>query len=112
MHLRTHVKAANRGKHTHGDSEYIDGMIEHDNHVGLLLKAIDDLGIAKDTIVVYSTDNGPHMNTWPGGAKREFAYGAESKIGTFSESLMSEAKKSGWGVVSMKNDWKSIFPRE
>ena len=72
MHLRTHVKAANRGKYPHGDSEYIDGMIEHDNHVGALLKALDDLGLANDTIVVYSTDNGPHMNTWPDGAMTWF----------------------------------------
>jgi arylsulfatase A-like enzyme len=72
MHLRTHVKAENRGKYQHGDSEYIDGMIEHDNHVGLLLKALDDLGLANDTIVVYSTDNGPHMNTWPDGAMTPF----------------------------------------
>jgi arylsulfatase A-like enzyme len=72
MHLRTHVKAENRGKYQHGDSEYIDGMIEHDNHVGLLLKALDDLGLANDTLVVYSTDNGPHMNTWPDGAMTPF----------------------------------------
>jgi phosphoglycolate phosphatase-like HAD superfamily hydrolase len=43
---------------------------------------------------------------------REFAYGAESKIGTFSDALMAEAKKDGWTVISMKNDWKMIFPRE
>jgi arylsulfatase len=72
MHLRTHVKAENRGKYTHGDSEYIDGMIEHDAHVGALLKALDDLGIANNTIVVYSSDNGPHMNTWPDGAMTPF----------------------------------------
>jgi haloacid dehalogenase-like hydrolase len=41
---------------------------------------------------------------------REFAYGAESGIGTFSDALMAEAKKSGWPVISMKNDWKTIFP--
>ncbi len=68
MHLRTHVKAENRGKYTHGDSEYIDGMIEHDGHIGQLLNALDDMGIADNTIVVYTTDNGPHMNTWPDGA--------------------------------------------
>jgi hypothetical protein len=45
-------------------------------------------------------------------AEREWAYGAESKIGTFSNALMSEAKKSGWTVVDMKNDWKRIFPFE
>jgi arylsulfatase A-like enzyme len=63
MHFRTHVKAENRGKS--GQDEYSDGMVEHDGHVGALLKAIDDLGLANDTIVMYSTDNGPHYNTWP-----------------------------------------------
>jgi arylsulfatase len=46
-------------------TEYADGMIEHDNTVGAILKAIDDLGIAYDTIVLYTTDNGPHQNSWP-----------------------------------------------
>jgi hypothetical protein len=45
-------------------------------------------------------------------SEREFAYGAESKIGTFSESLMAEANEKGWTVVSMRNDWKRIFPVE
>jgi hypothetical protein len=43
-------------------------------------------------------------------AEREFAYGAESKIGTFSNALMSEAKARSWGVISMKNDWRQVFP--
>ena len=72
MHLRTHVRSEHRGKYKHGDSEYIDGMIEHDETVGSLLKALDDMGIANDTIVVYSSDNGPHMNTWPDGAMTAF----------------------------------------
>jgi arylsulfatase len=63
MHFRTHVKAANRGKS--GQDEYADGMVEHDGQVGELLKLLDDLGIANDTIVFYSTDNGPHYNAWP-----------------------------------------------
>jgi arylsulfatase len=63
MHFRTHVKAEHRG--ISGQDEYSDGMVEHDRHVGLLLKKLDDLGIANDTIVFYSTDNGPHYNTWP-----------------------------------------------
>ena len=45
-------------------------------------------------------------------AAREYAYGAESKIGTFSDALMAEAKKNGWTVISMKNDWKRIFAFE
>jgi arylsulfatase len=72
MHLRTHVRPEHRGRYKHGDSEYIDGMIEHDETIGALLKALDDMGIADDTIVVYSTDNGPHMNTWPDGAMTPF----------------------------------------
>ena len=63
MHFRTHVKAEHRG--ISGQDEYSDGMVEHDMHVGELLKLIDDLGLANDTIVLYSTDNGPHYNTWP-----------------------------------------------
>ncbi len=63
MHFRTHVKPELRG--ISGQNEYGDGMVEHDMHVGKLLKKLDDLGIADNTIVFYSTDNGPHMNTWP-----------------------------------------------
>jgi len=72
MHLRTHVRAEHRGRYKHGDSEYIDGMIEHDDTIGMLLKALDDMGIASNTIVVYTSDNGPHMNTWPDGAMTAF----------------------------------------
>jgi len=68
MHLRTHVRAEHRGRYQHGDSEYIDGMMEHDDTIGKILKFLDDQGLANDTIVVYTTDNGPHMNTWPDGA--------------------------------------------
>ncbi|MEE8107464.1 MAG: arylsulfatase [Planctomycetota bacterium] len=63
MHFRTHVKKSLRG--ISGQDEYSDGMVEHDMHVGQLLKVLDDLGIADNTIVFYSTDNGPHQNTWP-----------------------------------------------
>lgn len=70
MHFRTHVKAANRGKS--GQDEYADGMVEHDAMVGELLKLLDDLGIANDTIVFYSTDNGPHYNAWPDAGTTQF----------------------------------------
>lgn len=63
MHFRTHVKKEHRG--ISGQDEYADGMVEHDMHVGQILKKLDDLGIVDNTIVFYSTDNGPHMNTWP-----------------------------------------------
>jgi arylsulfatase len=72
MHLRTHVRQEHRGRYQHGNSEYIDGMIEHDETIGSLLKALDDMGIANNTIVVYTSDNGPHMNTWPDGAMTPF----------------------------------------
>ena len=57
MHFRTHVRADHRHK---GNDEYTDGMIEHDAMVGQLLKLVDELGIGDNTIVQYSTDNGPH----------------------------------------------------
>ena len=62
MHFRTHVRADHRHP---GNDEYTDGMIEHDLTVGQFLKLLDDLGIADNTVVMYSTDNGPHYNTWP-----------------------------------------------
>ena len=70
MHFRTHVKAEHRG--ISGQDEYSDGMVEHDMHVGELLKLIDDLGLANDTIVQYSTDNGLHYNTWPDAGTTQF----------------------------------------
>jgi arylsulfatase len=63
MHFRTHVKESHIG--ISGQDEYSDGMVEHDMHVGELLKLLDELGIANNTLVMYSTDNGPHYNTWP-----------------------------------------------
>jgi len=73
MHLRTHVRAEHRDKPgLNSRTEYADGMIEHDGTVGTLLKTLDDLGIANDTIVLYTTDNGPHANTWPDAATTPF----------------------------------------
>jgi len=70
MHFRTHVKDELRG--ISGQDEYGDGMVEHDMHVGKLLAKLDELGIADNTIVHYSTDNGPHMNTWPDAGSSPF----------------------------------------
>jgi len=70
MHAYTHVRPSMLGQS--GISEYFDGMIEHDGHVGQLLKTLDDLGIANNTILVYTTDNGPHMNSWPDGGYTPF----------------------------------------
>ena len=70
MHYYTHVKKEQLG--ASGQGFYNDGMLEHDGHVGQLLAKLDELGIAENTIVVYSTDNGPHFNQWPDAAITPF----------------------------------------
>ena len=72
MHLRTHTKPESLGQAGRWQSPYHDTMIDHDKDVGALLDELDELGIAEDTIVIYSTDNGPHMNTWPDGGMTPF----------------------------------------
>ncbi len=72
MHLRTHTKSESLGQAGRFQSAYHDTMIDHDKNVGQVLKVIDDLGIANNTFVMYSTDNGPHMNSWPDGAMTPF----------------------------------------
>jgi arylsulfatase len=72
MHFRTHPKAASIGQAGRWQDIYHDVMIDHDRNVGTVLQKIDQLGLANDTIVFYSTDNGPHMNTWPDGAMTPF----------------------------------------
>ncbi|HTY40447.1 MAG TPA: arylsulfatase [Thermoanaerobaculia bacterium] len=77
MHLRTHTKPeslgqASRAQFGRAQSPYHDTMIDHDGNVGTVLKALDDLGMAENSIVMYSTDNGPHMNSWPDGGMTPF----------------------------------------
>ena len=72
MHFRTHVAPDKLGQAGVWQSEYHDGMIEHDRRIGEMLDQLDELGIAEDTIVVYSTDNGVHMNSWPDGGMTPF----------------------------------------
>lgn len=72
MHFRSHVKPESKGQSGRWQSEYHDVMIDHDKNVGTVLKAIDDADIADNTFVMYSTDNGPHMNSWPDGAMTPF----------------------------------------
>lgn len=72
MHFRTHTKPESIGQTGRWQSPYHDTMVDHDKNVGTVLKALDDLGMADDTIVMYSTDNGPHMNTWPDAAMTPF----------------------------------------
>jgi len=72
MHARTYAKPESKGQSGRWQSEYHDAMIDHDKNVGTVLKALDEAGIADNTFVMYSTDNGPHMNTWPDGAMTPF----------------------------------------
>ncbi len=72
MHVFTHVRPSMIGQSGMPGNEYADGMIEHDGDVGKLLKALDDLGIANNTIVIYSTDNGPNQFSWPDAATTPF----------------------------------------
>ena len=72
MHFRTHTKPESLGQAGRWQSPYHDTMIDHDKNVGEVLKVLDDLKIADNTFVMYSTDNGPHMNSWPDGAMTPF----------------------------------------
>ncbi|OPY68991.1 MAG: Arylsulfatase precursor [Syntrophorhabdaceae bacterium PtaU1.Bin034] len=72
MHLFTHTKPESRGQAGRWQSPYHDTMVDHDKLVGQMLDLLDELGIADNTFVMYSTDNGPHMNTWPDGAMTPF----------------------------------------
>ena len=70
MHFRTHVAEKNLGKS--GQDHYSDRMVVHDEQIGQILDKLDELGIADNTIVMYSTDNGPENDTWPDGANTPF----------------------------------------
>ncbi len=72
MHVFTHVRESMKGQSGMAGNEYADGMIEHDQDVGKLLKALDALGIADNTIVIYTTDNGPNQFSWPDAASTPF----------------------------------------
>jgi arylsulfatase len=70
MHFRTHLADKNRGKS--GQDDYSDRMVTHDEQIGMMLDKLEELGIADNTIVMYSTDNGPENDTWPDGANTPF----------------------------------------
>jgi arylsulfatase A-like enzyme len=70
MHFRTHLADKNRGKS--GQDDYSDRMVTHDEQIGQMLDKLEELGIADNTIVMYSTDNGPENDTWPDGANTPF----------------------------------------
>ena len=115
MHFRTHPKPESVGQAGRWQSEYHDTMIDHDKLVGGLLAHLDELGIAEDTIVVYSTDNGPHMNTWPDGGMTPF----RSEKNTNWEGAFRVPELIRWpghipaGVVSNEivqhHDWLPTF---
>ena len=115
MHFRTHPKPESVGQAGRWQSEYHDTMIDHDTLVGGLLDQLDELGIADDTIVIYSTDNGPHMNTWPDGGMTPF----RSEKNTNWEGAFRIPEMIRWpghipaGVVSNEivqhHDWLPTF---
>ncbi|NEH42128.1 sulfatase-like hydrolase/transferase [Rhizobium leguminosarum] len=72
MHVFTHVRESMRGQSGMVGNEYADGMVEHDQMVGKILKKLEELGIADNTIVVYTTDNGPNQWSWPDAATTPF----------------------------------------
>jgi arylsulfatase A-like enzyme len=115
MHFRTHTKPESIGQSGKWQSPYHDTMIDHDKNVGGVLKVLDDLGIAEDTLVVYSTDNGPHMNSWPDAGMTPF----RSEKNTNWEGAFRVPEIVRWpgkipaGVVSNEivhhNDWLPTF---
>jgi arylsulfatase A-like enzyme len=115
MHLYTHTKPESVGQAGRWQSPYHDTMIDHDRLVGELLDQLDELGIADDTIVVYSTDNGPHMNSWPDGGMTPF----RSEKNTNWEGAFRVPELIRWpghlpaGVVSNEivqhHDWLPTF---
>ncbi|HET6175252.1 MAG TPA: arylsulfatase [Gaiellales bacterium] len=115
MHLRTYPKPESVGQAGRWQSPYHDTMIDHDKAVGALLDKLDALGLAEDTIVVYSTDNGPHMNTWPDGGMTPF----RSEKNTNWEGAFRVPEVIRWpgkipaGVVSNEilqhHDWLPTF---
>ena len=115
MHFRTHPKPESVGQAGRWQSPYHDTMIDHDRLVGELLDHLDELGIAEDTIVMYSTDNGPHMNTWPDGGMTPF----RSEKNTNWEGAFRVPQLIRWpgrvpaGVVSNEivqhHDWLPTF---
>ncbi len=107
MHVWTHLKPSAQGRT--GIGLYPDGMVEHDDMVGGLLKKLDDLGIAKDTIVVYGTDNGAETASWPDGGITPF----HGEKGTTWEGGMRVPMLVRWpGVIQPGSKHNEIFSQE
>jgi arylsulfatase A-like enzyme len=79
MHLKTHTKPESLGQAGRWQSPYHDTMIDHDKNIGQMLDYLDELGLADNTFVMYSTDNGPHMNSWPDAAMTPFRSGKNTR---------------------------------
>jgi arylsulfatase A-like enzyme len=115
MHFRTHPKPESVGQAGRWQSPYHDTMIDHDMVVGALLDKLDELGLAENTIVLYSTDNGPHMNSWPDAGMTPF----RSEKNTNWEGAFRIPEMIRWpgripaGVVSNEivqhHDWLPTF---
>jgi arylsulfatase len=115
MHLKTHTKAESVGQAGPDQSPYHDTMIDHDKNVGQVLAVLDELGITENTFVMYSTDNGPHMNTWPDSAMTPFRNEKNSNWeGAFRVPLMVRfPKRIPAGAVTNEivqhHDWLPTF---
>ncbi|WP_445215214.1 arylsulfatase [Bradyrhizobium sp. Pa8] len=104
MHVFTHLKPSSLGKT--GKGIHADGMVEHDGMVGELLQQLDDLGIADNTIVVYTTDNGAELALWPDGAQTPF----HGEKGTTWEGGMRIPMMVRWpGVVKPGTQYNEII---
>ena len=103
MHCWTHTKPESRGQAGRWQSAYHDTMIDHDKNVGDVLDYLDELGIADNTIVFYSSDNGVHMNTWPDGGMTPFRNEKNSNWeGVCFASMELEGTSGSIGVKSRK----------
>jgi arylsulfatase len=115
MHFRTHTKPSSLGQSGRWQSPYHDTMIDHDKNVGGVLDLLDELGIAENTLVVYSTDNGPHMNSWPDAGMTPFRSEKDTNWeGAFRvPELVRWPGKIPAGVVSNEivqhHDWLPTF---
>ena len=115
MHFRTHPKPESVGRAGRWQSPYHDTMLDHDDVVGTLLDKLDALGLSENTIVIYSTDNGPHMNSWPDAGMTPF----RSEKNTNWEGAFRVPEMIRWparipaGVVSNEiiqhHDWLPTF---
>jgi arylsulfatase A-like enzyme len=115
MHLYTRTKSKSLGQAGLWQSPYHDTMVDHDKNVGQMLDLLDELGLAEDTLLVYSTDNGPHRNSWPDGGMTPFRSEKDTNWeGAFRvPELVRWPGKIPAGVVSNEiighNDWLPTF---